>query len=163
MAFAVVLALDAESDRMVRDIWKALDHVGIRSPDSAVYPHVSLAAFTGGDISAVAAHLRRFVATANGIPLPLESLGFFLTTEMPAFLAVTPSLRLLTLHRAVSETIRPLVTGYGSYYEPDRLSPHCTLAMGADDRRTVIDTVANFRLPIMATTSAMRLMEFPSS
>ncbi|GAA2569023.1 2'-5' RNA ligase family protein [Winogradskya consettensis] len=165
MPQAVELLLDDRSDHHIRQIWAALDAAGIPSlgsrPHADYHPHVTLSVFGNGNASQVAAALRPLFTTAAGLPLPLTSLGFFLTGEAPAFLGVTPTSRLLMLHRQVHNATEPLVADIWPYYRPDALSPHCTLATGATDRARIIEIVASFPTPVPAHVSTAHLVDLP--
>lgn len=165
MPFAIELFLDQRSDRQVRQIWAALDDQGVTSlgmiPDSDYHPHVSLTVFEHGDALQVADVLRSLIPAAGRLALPLESLGFFLTEEAPAFLGVVPSARFLELHKMIHEAIEPIVNGIAPYYHPDALLPHCTLAVGVTDKARVIETVSRFQMPIAAVAGSAQLVEIP--
>ncbi|MEU8660302.1 2'-5' RNA ligase family protein [Actinoplanes philippinensis] len=165
MPYAIELFLDERADRRVRQMWAALDAAGVMSlggrPGTDHHPHVTLSVFQEGDPDQVADVLRPVLATTAGLPLQLAGLGFFLTDEAVAFLAVIPSGRLLTLHRQVHEAVAPIAEGIWPYYRPDALLPHCTLATGVTDRATVADVVAGLPIPIPALASAAYLVEVP--
>ncbi|MBT8227073.1 MAG: 2'-5' RNA ligase family protein [Dactylosporangium sp.] len=165
MLYAVELFLDEDADRRVRQIWAALDERGVTSlgstPSTRYHPHVTLSVYERGDAAEVAGALRPVLATTAGLPLPLASLGFFLTEEAPAFLGVVPTSGFLGLHRAVHHAIEPLVEGIWPYYTPDGLVPHCTLAVGVADTSAVAQTVARFPLPVRATVRSAQLVELP--
>ncbi|BEL03403.1 hypothetical protein Q0Z83_015940 [Actinoplanes sichuanensis] len=165
MPHAIELFLDEQSDRRVRQIWTALDEHGVPSlgsrPGADYHPHVSLSVLEHDDPARIADALRPVLATATGLPLPLASLGFFLTDESVAFLGAIPSQRFLTLHRRVHEAVEPIAEDIRPYYRPDRLLPHCTLATGVTDRAAVLDVMSAFPLPILAVTESAQLVEVP--
>jgi len=165
MPFAIELFLDERSDHAVRQIWAALDDHNVRSlgrlPNSDYHPHVSLTVFEHGDTARLEELLRPVLEPSVGLPLPLPALGFFLTEEAPAFLAVVPSSRFLSLHHRVHDTIQPVVEGIWPYYRPDALLAHCTLAMGVADKASVIEVVSRFLLPINALAASAHLVEIP--
>lgn len=159
--YAIELFLDEDADARVRRIWAALDEQGITSldsdPGSDYHPHVTLSVFEDGD----PAEVLEALPLVAGLPLPLESLGFFPTEEAPFFLGVVPSARLLTLHQAVHRAIEPIVDRIRPYYRPDALVPHCTLAVGVTDRARALAIAARFPLPIPAVASGVHLVEIP--
>lgn len=163
MPYAVALCLDHDAETAVRGMWRALDDVGIPSLASVAgaryRPHVSLAVFDEGDLGAAKDAVASAAGAALGLPLQLSALGFFLTEEAAAFLAVTPSDRLLRVHARVVAALRPHVSGFWPHYEPDVLLPHCTLAMGITDQRQVHETAARFQLPVRATVAEVHLVE----
>lgn len=165
MPYAIELFLDDEADHRVRQIWTALDGHGVPAlgsvPGAGYHPHVSLSVFEGGDPAGTAEALRPILATSVGMPLPLASLGFFLTDESVAFLGVIPSARFLALHHAVHSALEPSAADVWPYYHPDALVPHCTLATGVTDRARVLEVVASFSLPVAARVAAANLIEVP--
>ncbi|GIH21622.1 2'-5' RNA ligase family protein [Rugosimonospora africana] len=165
MPYAIELFLDERADGRVRQIWGALDTHGISSlgsiPDTHYHPHVTLSGFDHGDPTQVARALRPVLVNSVGMPLVLESLGFFLTDEAPVFFGVVPSPPLLALHHAVHQVIEPLVAGIGPHYRPGGLLPHCTLAVGVSDRARVLDVVSRFPAPIPARAAGAHLVQVP--
>jgi hypothetical protein len=165
MPYAIELFLDDLADRQVRQIWAALDAGGIPSlasaPDADYHPHVTLSVFDCEDVGNVAKHVRPILAETIGVSLPLAALGFFLTDESPMFLGVVPSPRLLELHRAVDETVEPLVSSVSPYYRPGALLPHCTLAMRVRDRARAHGIAARFPAPTSAHAASARIVEIP--
>lgn len=163
MPIAVELYLDPAADTSVREIWSALDDSGVASLGSreeANYcPHVSLAVCEDGIAYQVASLARGVAEQALGLPLTLAALGFFLTVEAPAFLAVVPTVGLLQFHHDLMTQVLPAMRQPWPYYAPDALFPHCTLAMRVADRPLVIEIVEQFRLPIGATVSSVNLVE----
>lgn len=160
---ALELYLDSASDAAVRAIWSALDARGIPSlgsRDVARYsPHISLAVCESGDAAQIASLAKDEAARAVGLPVTLAALGFFLTEEAPAFLAVVPTSHLLRFHHDVFERILPAMHGSWPYYEPDGLFPHCTLAMHVTDRAAVFEVVEQSSLPIMGSVGSVNLVD----
>lgn len=165
MPFAIELFLDQRSDQQVRQIWAALDDQGVTSlgmiPDSDYHPHVSLTVFEHGDALQVTDVLRPLIPAAGRLPLPLESLGFFLTEEAPAFLGVVPSARFLSLHKMIHRGDRANRGRHRTLLPSGCLLPHCTLAVGITDKARVIETVSRFQLPIAAVAGSVQLVEIP--
>jgi 2'-5' RNA ligase len=163
--YAVVLYLDDEADRTVRWMWAELDRRGVPSPgrwETGNRPHITLALFRDGDPVRLTAALTPALAVANGIPLELESVRFFLGPRAPAFLNAVPTPQLLNLHRHVQSLIQPLVIGNSPFYEATHWLPHCTLAMQAIEVASeVLSVVADRALPIRAKASAGRLVYLP--
>ena len=165
MPYAVVLYLDEDADRTVRWMWEELDRRGVPAPsgeETGNRPHVTLALFRDGDPVRLTLALTPVLATAPGILLELESVGFFLGPRAPAYLGVVPSPSLLALHRQVQAAIQPLVSGNSPYYEPSRWLPHCTIALQAvDSAAQVLSVVADRPLPIQAEATLARLVYLP--
>ena len=165
MPYAVVLYLDDEADRTVRWMWEELDRRGVPSPgreETGNRPHLTLALFRDGDPVRLTRALTPALAVANGLPVELESVGFFLGPRAPAFLNVAPTPQLLNLHRHVQSLVEPQVTGNSHFYEATHWLPHCTLAMQAVDfAQKVLSVVADRALPIRARASGGRLVYLP--
>jgi len=89
----------------------------------------------------------------------LTSLGFFLTGVAPAYLAVTPTGRLLSLHEEVHEALGG--AGSWDYYRPGEWVPHCTLAMGVTSPTAVAEVVGEAALPIRAQVSKADVVALP--
>jgi 2'-5' RNA ligase superfamily protein len=163
--FAIELYLDKEADQMVRQSWAALDAHRVRSlgsiPNADYRPHLSLTVFEDGDLTRIGGAVGALLDSAMGMPLTLEPLGFFLTPEIPAFLGVVPTARLLNVHDAVHQAVKPLVRDMWPHYRPDALLPHCTLAMQVQDKATAIEVVSRFSLPIAAHAASAHLVEIP--
>jgi 2'-5' RNA ligase len=165
MPFAIELFLDEQSDHRIRQIWAALEDRGIPSlgaiAGSDYHPHVTLVLYDHGPVAPISNALTPMLTEAAGLPLSLESLGFFLTHEAPAFLGVVPTEAFLNLHKRVYHALHPLARSIADYYRPDALMPHCTLAMHVADKAAVIDVVSRFPTPIPAHVATVQLVEIP--
>lgn len=161
--FAVVLHFDEFSEHRVRQAWTLLDRNGVPSAkstyDAGYRPHVTLAMVNTREPERLAAPLRRALAGVAGIPLTLTALGFFLTDRSPAYLAVSPTRRLLEVHERVHAAIG--TQGSWSYYQPGNWMPHCTLAMDVECQTTVADALSDDTLPIQATVGSAHFWELP--
>lgn len=159
---AIELYLDDDADARIRAAWARLDDQGIRSlgtrDDADYHPHVSLSVFDDIDPGVIATACRDVTSVQDAALLLMPALGFFLTDESPAFLAVTPTSLLLDLHRRVVEGIRGHVTGLRPYYEPDGLFFHCTLATAVRDRTEVVRALDGFPLPVVAEGVGLHLV-----
>lgn len=162
--WAIEVNLDPEADAQVRSIWRSLDARGVQSlgsvPGTEYRPHLSLAVFKDlSDATAVSDALAPALSTCQGMPLSLASLGFFVGPESVAFLGVTPTERLLTMHRQVHHVLHGLTTDSWQLYEPEKFVPHCTLAMGVDDAASVHAALGHAALPIAATATEVHLVD----
>jgi 2'-5' RNA ligase len=160
---AVEIYLDPASEECVRSIWAELDARGIESlgavPGTHYRPHVSLAVFEDGDLAQLRDALVPILRPAIGMPLTLASLGFFLTTETIAFLAVTPTDWLLEVHGRVHVALGGVASDSWAYYEPGTFLPHCTIALRSDDTRPVVESLDEGKLPIPAVAHESHLVE----
>jgi len=161
--FAVVLYFDKDAERRVRQIWAALDLNGVPSVAAShghgYRPHLTLAIIETPRLERSAEALRTSLAGVAGLPVTLTSLGFFLTGVAPAYLAVTPTGRLLSLHEEVHEALGGV--GSWDYYRPGAWVPHCTLAMGVTSPTAVAEVVGEAALPIHARVSAADVVLLP--
>lgn len=161
--FAVVLYLDEDTEHRIREIWAALDVHGVASVAQrhgpAYRPHLTLAVVETTHAAGLAEALRGPLAGVAGLPVTLASLGFFLTEAAPAYLAVTPTSRLLRLH----EDVHVMLGSAGSwgYYRPGTWVPHCTLAMEVTSTEGVAEVVRAARLPIGARVSVAHVVRLP--
>ncbi|WP_162262567.1 2'-5' RNA ligase family protein [Nocardioides sp. Soil796] len=168
--FAVLLHLDDPAEQRVHRIWDALDDHGTRpvrwSHGPEYRPHVTLAIARAFDLEHVETVLDPVLSRARGLAVDLTAVGFFVSDKAPAFLAVSPTVDLVTLHRDVHAALdaEPAqVHGNWDYYRPGTWLPHCTLAMDADTPGTVTSAVGSVDdLPIRATVSAVRLEPVPA-
>ena len=163
VAFAVVLHLDDDTDAVVRRAWARLEDEGVPSV-STTYgpgyrPHLTLAIVDTPHPALLAERLRPRLDAVSGLSLTLSSLGFFLTPPAPAYLAVTPSRRLLGLHQSVHDVLD--TADSWSHYRPGSWVPHCTLAMGVDAATTVARALAHTPLPVHATVTSAHLTRVP--
>jgi 2'-5' RNA ligase len=93
------------------------------------------------------------------MPLTLASIGFFLSEERVAFLAVTPTERLLAAHQHVYSALPGLVSDLWPHYAPGTFVPHCTLAMRSPDAETIVGAVSPDSLPIPGVAQEIHLVE----
>lgn len=164
--WAVEINLDPESEDRVRTIWASLDARGVDSlgsvPGAEYRPHVSLAVFEDADVPRVSAALAPVLRPCLGMPLTLAYLGFFVSPGAVAFLGVTPSERLLEVHRQVHATLSGFTTGMWSLYEPGTFVPHCTLAMGMNDVTAIVHAINTNRMPVHAVAYEVHIVEISS-
>lgn len=167
MAFAVELSFDPVADAAVRDLWRALDDAGVVSlgteAERALRPHVSLAGCDGnGDDAELHDTLGPHLRAATGLELDLTSFGFFLARGIVAFLAVTPTTRLLEAHDAVVGALELHSVTPWPQYAVDAFVPHCTLAMDVGDPGRAASVLATHaHLPLAATVTEARLVSVP--
>lgn len=162
--WAVEVNLDSVAEAQVRSVWASLDARGVESlgsvPGTDYRPHISLAVFEDqADATAVSSALAPFLQSCQGMSLSLASLGFFVGPESVAFLGVTPTERLLSIHRQAHGALRGLTTGSWRLYEPGMFVPHCTLAMGVEDTARVHAILSKVALPIAATAAEVHIVD----
>lgn len=156
---SVVVTLDDASDARVRQCWQSLDAAGISSVAAGpAPPHVTLTAFDPSQVDTDGL-LDSLARSSGPIALTMAAVGFFLTEESVAFLAVTPTVSLLELHREAQR----LVEGHQgdarlTHVHSDRWLPHCTLAVGVQDQSAVCRTVTD-EVPVGAVAGGLALLD----
>jgi hypothetical protein len=163
VAYAVVLHFDAITDGVVRQAWSHLENRGVPSVSSTYgpgyRPHLTLAIVDTAHPGHVADRLRPRLEAAAGLPFTLSSLGFFLSSPAPAYLAVTPTRRLMALHQGVHDVLG--AAGSWAYYRPGAWVPHCTLAMGVESQTAVARALAHVHFPVRGKVTSAHLTRLP--
>ncbi|HET6668314.1 MAG TPA: 2'-5' RNA ligase family protein [Intrasporangium sp.] len=167
--YAVLLYLDDVADQRVCRIWDALDEHGTRPVRAAhgpeYRPHITLAIVETARPEYVEQALQPLLPRVRGLAVDLTAVGFFVNDQAPAFLAVSPTVGLVTLHHDVHlalDALGPVAHDSWDYYRPGTWLPHCTLAMDADTPGTITSAVGSVAdLPIRATVSYCRLEPLP--
>lgn len=124
--YAVTLPLDALESADIKEAVSAAE-----SPLSEVgaMPHVSLAVFDEVDTDRLLPVVEAF---ANQIPLfsvRLSAVGMFPGNRNIVVLLVSPSERLMKLHRNLHERLAEAGLHPDDYYSPQAWVPHCTICM----------------------------------
>ena len=155
--YAVVLYFDEETEDRLLALWAALDVHGVdsaaRTYGAGYRPHLTLSIIETDETEEterVIDALETPLAEVTGLPVTLASLGFFVPYPCPAYLAVTPTSRLLALHEQVYDA---LDLPCWDHYRPGSWMPHCTLAMRVDLTSPVAHVVSKTALPIHASVS----------
>lgn len=160
--YAVVLYFDEETEDRLLALWAALDVHGVdsaaRTFGAGYRPHLTLSIIDTDETDRVIDALETPLAEVAGLPVTLASLGFFVPYPCPAYLAITPTSRLLALHEQVYDA---LDMPCWDHYRPGSWMPHCTLAMRVDLTSPVAHVVSKTALPIHASVSAAHLVEIP--
>lgn len=162
MAYAVELYFDPEADARVRRIWSAIADAGLPQPmlNDVFSPHVTLGVCDQLDLSTFARPLQEFCATTTPLPMALDHIGIFNTTEGVIFFAPTVTQALLELHIKFHDLFAQFAQ-YASnrwrYYLPGVWAPHCTLAFKLDANQLgqALRIAMQVQLPI--TLEARRL------
>ena len=161
--YAVVLYFDEDTEERLFELWAALDVHGVdsaaRTYGAGYRPHLTLAIVDAPEAGRLVEALEEPLADAVGLPVTLASLGFFVPYPCPAYLAVTPTSRLLALHEQVYDALDGTLCW--DHYLPGSWVPHSTLAMRVDLTSPVAHVVSKAALPLRATVSAAHLVELP--
>ncbi len=153
---ALELYLDVVAERRIRNLWTALEEVGVQTLRDLTHgkhrPHLSLTGAPQLDGPAVAEALAGLPA-APPLELKLDFIGQFLGRVL--WLGPVPTAALLAHHAAVHERLTQAGVATDPYYHPGNWVPHCTLSMRvprpkmADAIRLCLDVI-----PITATVRA---------
>jgi 2'-5' RNA ligase len=163
VAHALELFFDPGTESAVRSMWANLEARGLRSMATTTHgrhrPHLSLAlaeTITLAQASAAVKPLR----TANDLSLRLSSVAVFPGRVGVLYLSVVPTLRLLTLHRAIHAQLLGVGVESGRHYLPDVWVPHCTLAQGltVEELTTAVRAVKRLR-PMLADVTSVGVVD----
>jgi hypothetical protein len=95
---------------------------------------VSLSVSEALDVGGLAEALTTLAAATRRFELVLSSLGALTSEEGVLLLGVTVTPRLLELHAAFHDLVRPYADNPWAYYGVDAWMPHCTAALGLSER-----------------------------
>lgn len=163
MADALELFFDADTESAVRAMWAGLEARGVRSMASTTHarhrPHVSLL-IAERLPAAIARRALAPLTAVTDLVLRLGSVAVFPGRAGVVYLAVTPSLRLLHLHRDVHANLAGAGVETWRHYLPDAWVPHCTLAQGLPDEHvtTAVRAVKRLR-PIDAAVVSVGITD----
>lgn len=163
---AVELALDEAAAAELTALMASLDRAGVASLASGsphVHPHVSLAVASTGTPQELAAALDGLGELALSLPtLTLSSLGVFVAPARVVFLAVTVTVPLLDLNRAVHDRLGAAGFATRALYGEGRWVPHCTLAMHVEVPSNAVSVLDGVRLPLEASVVGLGIVEVPT-
>jgi 2'-5' RNA ligase len=125
------MGLNPRADRVIRDLWSRLEHVGVPSLEGhvpSIRPHLSLTVTDDAD------GLRRQAPALalHGVETEIEMAAVSLFPADPPVLvlAVAPAPELVALHERVSVALAAAGVDIWPHYRPGTWLPHCTLSMG---------------------------------
>lgn len=167
MAYAVSVFFDDTTDLFVRDLWRAVEDVGIsdflsRGP---FHPHLTLGIWQNLSVSEVQAQLSMLAVEMQQLPLLLPSVGVFPGGEGAVFLSATLTRSLQDLHSGVHALLDSLAEGPSPYYLPDCWNPHCTLARSLTPSQVAETVSLSLRLlpdTVVGSITAIGLVETPA-
>jgi 2'-5' RNA ligase len=163
MAHAVVVFFDAETDNMIRALWRRLDDAGIPNPGRragrAVPPHMTFA--LAGAIPVKTRDVLREELVRLAVPtIWLSTLGTFPTTENLLVLGAVVDSELLAVHSGIHDVLAKRVRAPSAYYLPGSWVPHCTMATGIDDEQVIAGFTALHPVPrISASVSEIAVVD----
>ncbi|MCF8570692.1 2'-5' RNA ligase family protein [Gordonia sp. HY002] len=161
MAQSIELLIDEEAQARVRDVWGALDAIGLRTPASVHWstarPHCTLLAGSAIDESG-AAH-SGMAAVAQRLPFSVllgAPVVFSSRSTFTIAASVVPSADLVSVHAAAYRLCSDAVIDLGSHCAPGSWTPHVTMARRVP-ASAIAEAVACVGEPITARVSAIRL------
>jgi 2'-5' RNA ligase len=128
LAIGLTLWFDEELERRLRDLWRELEALGVRSHlyNGLYRPHVTLSIWETGRLSELEAELRTHVASRERFQLGFAGVGEF-PEETVVYLRPVAD-ELPELQRTVHELAVSFGVLASRYYHPDHWIPHCTMA-----------------------------------
>ena len=128
------LRFDADTERRVIDLWMALAGEGIELVGLTGHrPHITVSAYETDEVESYIPLLDAFARETARFPVRFGAIGVFPANGV-VFLAPVVTDALRELHRSLltrlGGTGRPAV--HHEALLPDRWTPHCTLADGAE-------------------------------
>jgi 2'-5' RNA ligase len=166
MAIGVSAWFDSATESAIRAMWKQLADAGVSRTlhDGPYRPHVTLAVFETIDREAFVPAIRQHLSSLRPLPVVFAGLGIFLNDPLTVYLSVTPSDRLLHLHRDVHELLRGRAQGPTPYYLQDSWTPHATLAFALP--RTMLpkamDLLSAIALPFEGVVDRLGVIDTPA-
>ncbi len=130
MGYAVALYFDPETTVRIAELTAQIHEAcgGLDLIGQGFQPHISLAGYEHVDEARLAAVVEALAARTPPMPIKLDAIGLFPTTQGVVYLAPVVTEALLGLHREYS--VAAAASGHVShlYYQPGKWIPHCTLA-----------------------------------
>ncbi|MDF2669033.1 MAG: 2-5 ligase superfamily protein [Paenibacillus sp.] len=127
--YAFELFLDDETDKYVRDCWRAAaDHKisSFMNQIEGVRPHITLAFCQKADIESAIEALADF-AQQKEVELDFDILGSF-PTSGTLFLSPTMTERFKQFHQQFHDKMKACTSEHSDHYTINHWNPHCTLA-----------------------------------
>ncbi len=150
---------DADSRRL-----EGLADAGLAVPvDGPIRPHVTLAHSLNVDLEPFVSGLRRRLEAHATFTLTFPGLGLFVESGV-LYLSTVMTDALWALHRDVAELILEQGAHSSPYYQPDRWTPHCTLALELTPQ-TMLEAVKACQtvpFPLTARATRVGIIENPS-
>jgi len=129
VAYLVETYFDAAIDAPVRALWDRLNEAGVSDSNlrNNSRPHLTMGTTESLDADAFVREMAQ-VAQAPAFPIRLHALGAFTDVRPVVFLAPTPSLELLKLHRDLCAAVERCGGSVIGMHAPGNWIPHVSLA-----------------------------------
>jgi 2'-5' RNA ligase len=163
MPYAVELYLDANTEGIIRGIWRALADEGISESmlGEGFYPHITLGIANQMDSAGLWPELSAMARQTCPLPLTLSHFGVFPNVEGVVFLGATLTRPLLDVHDAFTGLFERYAQEPWGYYQPGNWVPHCTVAhdLTGNGVSQAISVCMRVRLPIQARVEGLGVTE----
>lgn len=158
MRYSIEVYFDAESERMIRRIWRSLHDAGIETiiEQADGRPHMSIAVFEQVDPQILQPVLQDFAQHLANMSLRFSSVGSFPGLPGVVFLAPLITRLLLRRHMDLHDQLAQIDGQQRTLYQPDNWVPHCTLAYNLPETQVPQAVEIARRLP---WPSAVRISE----
>ena len=164
MSYSVSLWFDEDAEAQIREVWQRLTDAGVEAfANSLVRPHITLAHQLELDLEPFVVGLRERLEAHSAFALVYPGLGLFVDSGI-LYLSVRMTDALWTLHRDVAGLTSEHGARSSPYYQPDRWTPHCTLALALTPETMLVAVKACQTVPFPLTAHATRVgvIENPS-
>lgn len=164
MAYAVELYLDAETEGILRGVWKSIAGAGISTSmqGEGFYPHLTLGIANQLDSASLWPALSALANETCPIDLSLTHIGIFPNAEGGVvFFGATVTRELLDLHQVFHQIFDQYAQGTWPYYQIGSWVPHCTVSFGLTQSGVAqaISICLQVRLPIHARVEGIGVAE----
>jgi len=166
MPYAVVLYFDRRSGDAIRAVWDRINASGLSAnmQEAGIRPHITLGVFDQLACQPCESALAQLAAHTHLVPLQMHHLGIFSQPETVIFVAPIPTIELLLFHQLVIETLASYGSQPKDIYQPGVWIPHCTLAIGFEQRNLpeLIRLSMSLNLPFDLRIDQLGVVEYHS-
>lgn len=165
MPHAVVAYFDSNSDRVIRDTWKALADAGVcdylyRSENN---PHIKLGMYDGLDVDTTREKLKSLAQATEKLKIHFKNIGVYPGEKPIVFLDVSATSELLDLQKNIQSIFSHEPSEIGAtYFDPGIWKPDCFLTMSIERNKLhqAIDVVMDLPLPFDGYIEQLGIIEF---
>lgn len=126
---AVVTLFDRKNDKLVRSLWKELEHnFHIRGVYKTPFPHFSYQIASDYAMSKLESKLETIAKKSTRFIVRAGGLALFTGLTPVLHIPVVRTLQLSKFHESLWKKTLPLGSSISPYYAPDIWTPHITLA-----------------------------------
>ena len=138
MKYAIELYFDEKTEKRLLDMaQKVADKkISTRFLEYKTRPHITLACFNNVDEEICIEKLKEFAGGHQIMSAYIGSMGMFTDTKT-IFVSPVMNNSMFNFQRELFDNLKDFDAKGHEWYYPDRWVPHCTLALTADDGRSV--------------------------